>query len=248
MTHGFPDPPQLTDDIVHVISCRLDDATSRAVDILADGERQRAARFVSDADRRRYISAHAQLRMVLGRCLGRRAQSLRFARGTYGKPYVADGDNPHDVRFNMSHSGDRALIAVTLGREVGVDIEEEKGIGNPLAVAQHFFAPGERSVMAGLPEAARCAAFFRCWTRKEAVIKALGAGLSCSLDGFEVPLDEDAPPRCRRLAVGGVDWQLASVPVGTPYTAALAAPVGDWRIELWDATTHGVPPPVVHRW
>lgn len=159
--------------------------------------------------------------------------TLRFITTAYGKPSLIEADNPQAVRFNMSHSGERALVAVTSGREVGVDIEEEKPISDLIDLARRFFAPGEVAELISLPDAARSAAFFRCWTRKEAVVKAVGEGLSYPLDGFEVPLD--ASCGSQELVVGGLEWRVVSLPVDVPYVAALAAAAGDWRIERWDA-------------
>lgn len=175
--------------------------------------------------------------MVLGRCLGRPAASLLFITTAYGKPCLVEEDNPQDVRFNMSHSGERALIAVTSGREVGVDIEEEKPINELIDMARRFFAPGEVAELIGLPDAARSAAFFRCWTRKEAVVKAVGEGLSHPLDAFEVSLS--ATCGAQELAVAGTEWRVVSLPVDVPYAAALAAAADDWRIERWDAPVDG---------
>lgn len=133
----------------------------------------------------------------------------------------------------MSHSSERALVAVTSGREVGVDIEEEKPISDLIDLARRFFAPGEVAGLIGLPDSARSAAFFRCWTRKEAVVKAVGEGLSYPLDGFEVSLGADPSCSAQELTVGGTEWRVVSLPVDVPYVAALAAAAGEWRIERW---------------
>jgi 4'-phosphopantetheinyl transferase len=208
-----------------------------AIDLLDQAERDRAARFVFDRDRRRFVLSHAWLRLVLGRFLDRPARSLRFATANRGKPHLVDP--PLDLRFNLSHAGERALIAVTLGREVGVDIEAMRDV-DVAALARRFFAAGETDALLALPEAEQRAAFLRCWTRKEAFIKALGDGLTFPLDQFEV---NHAPePEARQLLrwCNGDDdpttrWRIVPIEVDEGYTAALAAEAGDWDVASWTA-------------
>ncbi|MGH9350289.1 MAG: 4'-phosphopantetheinyl transferase family protein [Vicinamibacterales bacterium] len=219
---------------VHVIRILLDGPADASV--LNDDERGRAGRFHFDRDRRRFVAAHGWLRVTLGRCLDRRPESLRFVTGPYGKPRLVDP--PVDLRFNLSHGGERALLAVTLGREVGVDVEEERPI-EELDLAGRFFSAAEAACLRALPEADRRAAFFRCWTRKESFIKAVGEGLTFPLDAFEVSLGrEDAPQLLRACQARGQaleHWRIVPLPIDDGYAAALAAEAGDWRVVRWNA-------------
>lgn len=203
--------------------------------MLDDVERERAARFVFDVHRRRYINAHACLRFVLGRCLGVSPASLRFASTPDGKPHIVDRDAHLDLRFNMAHSGELALIAVTVGREVGVDVEEEKSLDDLMALAGGLFTAAEVGALMALPASARPSAFFRCWTQKEALVKAVGKGLRYPLDQFEVSLDAAVSHTASPVFLDGVAWRPVSIPMNPPYTAALAAEAGDWRVRVWRA-------------
>jgi 4'-phosphopantetheinyl transferase len=161
--------------------------------VLSGDELARAARFKFDRDARRFVVARGALRAVLGRYLGRPARSLTFMYGAYGKPAL---DEAHaGLDFNLSHSGEVAVIAASWGRAVGVDVELRRPLPDLAALAERSFAPGERSALDAVPEAERPAAFFRCWTRKEAFIKATGRGLAQPLEAFVVTLAPDAPAR-----------------------------------------------------
>jgi 4'-phosphopantetheinyl transferase len=225
---------QLLPNDVHVFLFRLDETLPGAIELLDDVERARANRFVFEQDRRRFVTAHAWVRIVLARCLDRAADSLRFTAGARGKPRLVD--IAVDLRFNLSHSGERALLAVTCGREVGIDIEKHRSveIGD---LARRFFAPSEWQALLALDPSEQIPAFFNCWTRKEAFIKALGDGLAYPLDGFEVSLRDDDSPQLLRSCSASPDaisrWRIVSLPVESGYQAAIAAGAGDWRIIRW---------------
>jgi len=239
----FPPRLELLPDDVHVVRFCLEETFAGATELLDDAERGRAARFVFDRDRRRFIAAHAWVRLVLGRCLDRAPASLRFAASSHGKPHLVDP--PIDVRFNLSHAGERALLALTVGLDVGVDVEEERPI-EILDLARRFFAAAESDTLVALPAPEQHAAFFRCWTRKEAFVKALGEGLSFPLDAFEVSLaDEDSPQllRASRAPHALRDWRIRALRMEPGYAAALAAEAGDWRIVRWNAPAADVPSP-----
>jgi 4'-phosphopantetheinyl transferase len=140
----------------------------------------------------------------------------------------------------LSHAGDRALLALTLGHEVGVDIEEQRLI-DVLDLACRFFAPSEFQALQALAESERIPAFFRWWTRKEGFIKAVGDGLTYPLDGFQVSLaDEDSIQLlrgCSRAPDALACWRIVSVPADSGYVAAVAASSGDWRLIRWTEPT-----------
>ncbi len=172
------------------------DVLARLSSHLSDAERQRAARFLNPAHGAHYAAGRGTLREVLATCTGRAPHALQFDAGPSGKPMLPGGiGNPH---FNLSHTGAFAALAVTTVAEIGIDIERIRSI--EMDVARRFFAPAEVAAILVLPASEHMAAFYRCWTRKEAFVKALGDGLHFPLDAFEVSLDVDRPPVLRALA------------------------------------------------
>lgn len=151
--------------------------------ILDEEERTRAARFRFEEDQHRSIVARAILRRLLATYLGVSPQELRFVFGPQGKPALPDGS----VEFNVSHSGRHVLLAFASGSPVGVDVEQEKKERDRLAIAQRFFAPAEAEKVRHAEDVA--GAFYRTWTAKESVIKAVGGGLSIDLASFLVTPD-----------------------------------------------------------
>jgi 4'-phosphopantetheinyl transferase len=202
--------------------------------LLSAEERARAARFVFEADRRRFVVAHGGLREILAGHLGVAPASLTFASGPSGKPAVVDPRTR--LRFNLSHSGGLALVAVTLDREVGVDLEAHRPLPELEALAESCFSPVERRALAAVPEALRLGCFFDGWARKEAFLKLLGDGLARPLDSFDVTLTPGEPVRLLRVAgASTAAWTLHSVQVGPGHGAALAieGPPAEIRFQDW---------------
>lgn len=200
---------------------------SHAINLLSGDERDRADRFVKDIDRRRYIAGRGGLRRILASYLDMKPGDLSFRYSEWGKPALAV-DGPNDLHFNLSHSADTALLAVCAQTEIGVDIEEVRPLKED--VAGQFFSAAECSDLNALPEPVRLVGFYRCWTRKEAFVKAHGQGLSLSLKGFDVSLDTDAD-HCllRRLdpAIGILgDWTVRNLDVIDRFRGALAVRSG----------------------
>lgn len=163
--------------------------------LLSVDETARAARFRFDRDRRHFIAGRAALRRILARYLDMDPPTLRFAYGAAGKPALSGPPESEEIQFNLSHSAGQALLAVARGRPLGVDLEALRPSDDLPAVAKRFFARGELSALADIPQALYAQAFFACWTRKEALLKAYGGGLSLPLDGFCVSVDPRAPAR-----------------------------------------------------
>jgi 4'-phosphopantetheinyl transferase len=232
--------PLLAETAVHVWRASLDLSPPRLADlavVLDDEERARAARFHFEPDRRRFVAAHGLLRRTLARYLDVDPRSIRYQSGPYGKPSLADHDQL-DLRFNLAHSGKIALVAVGIGREIGVDVELIRPDIVTLDVAKQFFAPGEVRALGSLPAAERTGAFFCCWTRKEAYIKARGEGLSAPLDSFEVSVRPVEPAALVWCAAGDeerVRWSLRALDVSSEYAGAVAAEGHDWTLFCWDA-------------
>jgi 4'-phosphopantetheinyl transferase len=193
--------------------------------LLSADERHKAARFRFAHDQLRYSVAHAFVRHVLGAYLGVAPLALTFGVGEYGKPHLIRQAGQPDLRFNLSHSHDRALLAVALGREVGVDVEFARPLDDADLIATSFFSLAERATLQTLPEEEKAAAFYRCWSRKEAVIKVMGLGLSMPLDGFDVTLAPDAPAllvAVRGTAADRGPWTLYDLPALAGFASALA--------------------------
>lgn len=194
---------------------------------LSQNERGRAERFVFAEDRDRFIIAHGALRAILGRYLRTHPTDIAFGETNYGKPFLEAncGRDADSLRFNLSHSGDQALCAVTRSREIGVDIEQVREDFDVYEIADRFFSPGEVAALRALPQASLREGFFTCWTRKEAYIKARGEGLSMPLDRFEVSVAPGSEARllsARGEAAGAPEWALRAFDPGEGYVAALA--------------------------
>lgn len=191
-------PPALQSGDVHVWRIALDDdqlCTSPArLSTLAPDERERAGRFRFPRDARRYVAGRVALRAILSGYLRIAPAAIAFTYGTYGKPELADHSTHPRLRFNFAHSDALALLAVTWEAALGVDIECLRPDIEHAAIADRFFSPRERAMLRTLPEHERLPAFFRCWTRKEAYIKACGEGLTLSLADFTVSLAPGEPP------------------------------------------------------
>jgi 4'-phosphopantetheinyl transferase len=231
-----PAAPRAAADEVHVWRIALDPSAAEvaaSATLLSPDERERAARFRFDADRRRYTVARAALRRLLGRYLERPPAGLHFDYGAYGKPFLPDAGR---LRFNLSHSGELALLGVALGRELGVDVERESDRHADAGVARRFFAPEELAALEPLAADAWRRGFFACWTRKEAYVKALGAGFQVPLDAFAVTIAPDAPARLVAARHDPAElrrWTLASLEPAEGYAGAVAVEGSGWRLERW---------------
>jgi 4'-phosphopantetheinyl transferase len=199
---------------------------------LSGDERDRAARFVFARDRRRFVVARTALRSILAGWVGIAPDDLELEYPPSRKPALARWCRPADLRFNLSHCQDLALVALTCGHEIGVDVEQIRHFEEAGALVTGEFSAGERAVFETLPEASRSEAFLRAWVRKEAFLKATGEGLYRSLADVEVTF---APGEgARLLAVGGdalaaQRWSITSVVPCAGFTAAVVveAPAHD---------------------
>jgi len=204
---------------------------------IAAEERSRAECFRFEKDRCRFMVARGSLRAILGRYLGIPPDRLRFLYGPRGKPRLAEETGGIRLRFNLAHSEGLALFAVTSYREVGIDLERiVSDIENEL-IAEHLFCSGEIAALRALPLERRPEMFYRCWTQKEAYVKATGDGLHFPLDEFEVALASGDPPTLRRVG-GSPDeaarWTLYELHSWPGYAAALAVEGHDVRITCRD--------------
>ena len=227
----FPSDRPLAKDEIHIWLVDLENGETRLeayADCLSSAERDSAARFKFARDRKRYLIAHGALRSILAMYLGVDAAAIDFDSGPAGKPKLVRNFASSDVEFNLSHSGDVALIAVTRGEEIGVDVEciREDFAFKP--IAQRFFTANEVAALQDLPVDLQREAFYKCWVSKEALLKAKGTGLSGSLDEVQIVLTTGAGVRIT-LAAG--EWSLTELsPIGG-YAAALAAKKLDCRLK-----------------
>lgn len=197
---------------------------------LSPGEIARAERFAEPRARSRFVVARGALRALLGSVLNEHPRAVAFETGPSGKPRLAGAG--HDLHFNVSHSGSLALICIADHGEVGVDLEAVRQVPSAVVIAKRYFAPAEASFVeqngsAGGNESAGVdRRFLLCWTRKEALAKAVGAGLSLDLRSFTVPLEPHGGIVALNDPTGGPAqrWLLLDVPLGAEHVAALALP------------------------
>jgi len=164
------------------------------------------------------------------------AQSVRFRYGSYGKPELIIESCNEELCFNVSHSHGLALYAISLNRQVGVDIERLRSDFSVDLVARQFFSKRENLALSAMAPNEKLQAFFACWTRKEAYIKAKGKGLSIPLDQFDVsinPKDLESPLRIHGDPLESCRWSLQSLNPGHGYFAAVAAEKRRWRLKCW---------------
>jgi 4'-phosphopantetheinyl transferase len=194
-----------------------------AAALLSSDEQARAARLVRPVDRDAFVLQRATLRLLLQRLVGRPAAQLRFTLGPRGKPALAG--LPHPPEFNVSGSAEWGLLAFAADFPVGVDVEAHRRVDH-LELAARVFAPAEQAELVALPAPDRTAGFFAGWSRKEAVIKALGEGIYFPLESFAVALAPGAPVRVNSFPGGAREaeaWTLQNLTVADGYSAALAA-------------------------
>ena len=197
---------------------------ARCAGLLSPDEHARAGRYYFTRDRAHFVVARAALRLILASCLRAEPAALRFNYSSAGKPSLAHRQS-RPLAFNLSHSHELALVAVTGGREVGVDVEHARELPELADIARRFFSPREAARLLALPVAEQPAAFFRCWTRKEAYLKARGDGIVAGLDRFDVSFSPGEPPALLRTLDDPAEaarWTLLDLSPAAGYSAAVA--------------------------
>jgi len=240
-----PDRITLAPDQVHVWLVSTDSESAdlgHLMNLLSSDEKARAGRFHFEKDRRVFIMGRRALRLLLGRYVGLEPASLRFVYSSHGKPAWTAAGSPDAPDFNVSHSGTTILLAFSPGHPVGVDVEQIRRSPDLEDLAGRYFSAAEADLLFSLPEIHRPDAFFACWVRKEAFLKAHGQGLSFGLDRFEVSLlpgEEARLIRIRDDEAEAREWTLYDLPVDPGYKAALAARARPGKIGcyFWPAGT-----------
>jgi 4'-phosphopantetheinyl transferase len=223
-------------DVWRVCLVHGDQSEQDLCGILTPDEVTRASRYHFEEHRQRYIRGRAALRVLLGRYLETPPAEIRFRYENHGKPEIGLPRAPGDLRFNFSDSGGLALIAVGSGRALGVDIEKVRPVPDFLDIATRFFSAREIQAILAVSENKRQEAFFACWTRKEAYLKATGSGLLYPLADFSVAVGPDeAAELCEVKGNGDIasHWFLADVLPGEGFRGALACEGGRSRIAQW---------------
>ncbi|HEV7745553.1 MAG TPA: 4'-phosphopantetheinyl transferase superfamily protein [Pyrinomonadaceae bacterium] len=243
---SFPDGPdhstrsadlprlELSADDVHVWLAKLDDYSADSLKLLLrEDELLRAARFHFEKDRNHFVVARAWLRKLLGAYLGVSPREPGFSYAEKGKPALEDGQGS-SLSFNLAHSGGMAIYAFSRHREIGVDLEFIREDLAGEKIAERFFSEREIDDLKSLPPELRKRAFFDCWTRKEAYIKARGDGLSMPLNEFDVsfvPGSDASLLRNHKEPEEVNRWMMQQVEAPEGYVAALVAEGQDWQLK-----------------
>ena len=224
---------------VHVWRANLDQPAGliqQLAEILSADEVRRAERFYFEQDRVRFIVGRGLLRTILSRYLGIAANQLQFCYSSRGKPDLVQKLGGDRLRFNLSHSQGLVLYAVTRDRAIGIDVEHIRPIAEADQIVKSFFSDYEKTVYHNLPPHQKQAAFFNCWTRKEAFIKAIGEGLSLPLDQFNVSLTPGEPARLLKIKgdKASNQWSIQELTFDDNYASALVVEGNDWNLSCWE--------------
>jgi len=227
VTHDgrLPRGVSLTTRDVHVWRVPLDLDADRVRDyanVLSHEEQARADRYRIESKRTEFIVTRGLLRRAIACMLQTDdtetyARGLTFLFGAHGKPSIAQPASAATIRCNVSHTRGLALVAVTRGLDVGIDVEHVGRVKDYLALGRRYFSETEYAELAGLPDGQQQRAFFRCWTRKEAYLKAIGSGITLGLDQFDVSLAPNEPAQLRQTRHDPDEvkrWSMMDVPLG----------------------------------
>ena len=239
---GWPSPPthpDLAGDEIHVWCARLDKLATDLPSFarpLSESERKRADRFQFERDRNRFIVRHGLLRMILGRYLNIEPSRVALSFESRGKPLLSGSAVMPPFHFNLSHSNGLALIAGTRQAALGVDVELVRFVPEADQIAAKFFSPREGAMLNAIPAEQKMEAFFHCWTRKEAYLKATGEGIADALPRIEVSLTPGQPARLLKIngdAPAASLWTLSDLVPAPGFVGALAIKAGRLKLACW---------------
>lgn len=214
---------------IHVLVAPLTEMISdERSAVLNHDERERAMRLLSPLHQQRFIASHVILREILGLYLHADPAILQFAYNSYRKPTLA-APFASSLQFNISHSEDLAVYAITRSGDIGIDIEKI-GPGYKSDIAERFFTSAEIAALAALPPSQQAVGFYRVWARKEAIIKANGKGLSQELSSFSVAVED----RLETILTEENSWTLIPLAIHPAYAAALASAEPNVSLSIWD--------------
>jgi 4'-phosphopantetheinyl transferase len=231
--YGHPQPPFPSPvPEVHVWAACLEvppEALRSLITTLSLSELERADRFKFEQHRNRFVVARGFLRAILGRCLQTDPRAVDFGYGKQGKPFLSGPFARSGLHFNLAHSDDLALIALTLAGPVGVDVEQVRFLADADQLVARFFSVEENATFSGLAQAQKPAAFFTLWTRKEAQLKATGDGI-----GSLVPLVHPTESRAGdRLSLRSGLWTLKDLTPAPGFAAAVAVAAANAEVRCW---------------
>lgn len=227
---------------IHVFAFAVDlppSQVERLAQLLSNDERARAERFRRAEDSEHFVVRRARMRAILGRYLKQEATGLRFCYGAQGKPAFPPDAEGNRIRFNLTRSQGLGLLAVQVDEDLGIDLERVRPFPDALAVARRLFAPAEYEALRSLPSEEHSIAFFRYWTRKEAVVKSLGRGLSIPVNAFTLSQNPGESAELLIVAAEGGATPRWSLPVPEPcsgYVAALATAGAPRPVRCWTWT------------
>jgi len=207
----------LTEEVIHLYLVPLDITAAREdelCDVLSDEEKKRAEQFKFLHLKKRFIAAQGELRLLLSRYLSQTPESIIIERTKYGKPYLQTNTA---FKFNLSHAGDYMLCGFALNSEIGMDLELIRNNYSWKKISQRFFHATEAEYLQALPREQQQRDFFKLWVKKEAFIKAIGLGLFCALDKFQV-----MPQTTQQIVWNNSIWSLQEVPLCASYVAAVS--------------------------
>jgi 4'-phosphopantetheinyl transferase len=231
-----PVQPVLSGADVHIWCASLEQPLDEYSALLSDDELARAQRFRFEQEQRRFVVARGLLRTILGCYLNLSPQKLKFKYGPYGKPELALESSWQRLSFNLSHSGNLVLYAITSELELGIDLEQIHPIPDVQQLAEQFFSALERAELDAQPAQRKLEVFFSGWTRKEAYLKARGDGLVYPLDQFSVAMAPEKPARLLEVKDNPQElarWSLQALSPAPGYVAALAVTGYTGRLEQW---------------
>jgi 4'-phosphopantetheinyl transferase len=237
---GVAGSPDLQSGEVHVWRARLSSSTaelSRRCSLLSSDEQKRADRFRFEQDRSRFILGRIIARSVLSHCLQQPAGDVQLRLDHLGKPFIPECFEA-SIHFNISHSGDYVLFAIARDLRVGVDVEQIRETKDLNDIAARYFSKNEYLRLLTVPERMRTTSFYRCWTMKEAYVKAHGEGFGLATDSFDVAFLPGEMPRLLETRFDHVDvrrWCFYKLDLGPAYLAALVTEAAqDLELKLWD--------------
>jgi len=232
-----PDTLSLSKDHIDVWLCELktlSSDTSKLYGILSDDERERANKLKVEDKKQQYVIARGTLRQRLGLLTNINPEDFVFEYLEHGKPVLNNDSRIADITFNISHSYDLALIAISQKQSIGIDIEKINHDSDHQALVTRFFSKAEQAEFNTLSEAIKAKAFCACWTRKEAFIKAIGSGITYGLGNFNVTVDPDIQmPMINLLKPSEETWSAINLPINDEYMACLVSNRNDINVRCW---------------
>lgn len=220
----------LTADHIYIWYCHLSQHIAeldKLSALLTTAECQRAQRLRSTQQRQQFIITRAMLRQYLALLTNSDPTDLKIDYMEHGKPILTQQPTQGDIRFNVSHSHDRALIAIAQGRNIGIDIEQINDTTNIDAIVARYFSATEQAEFNALPSALKAQAFFACWTRKEALLKAIGKGISYGVSHINIMVDPRQQTQRIRDNTAANLWIAHDLPVDEDYLACVVSQVDD---------------------